>query len=148
MEPEKMINDLAFNVTPDVSGGEKDRETSEIPPEARVALMALFSEPFPEKPYALVPDGGSKARDYTDYVIHKDIATEHQCVIIFDSIVDAFQVAEEYKNATGKEAEPIECDIYSLEEDRFWVKFYRANGAVALMSLPDYKANIGAVPDE
>lgn len=117
-------------------------EPEEITPEVRAAVEALLSEPFPEKPYALVAASEEGSREFTDYVIHKDIDTENQCVFVFDSVVDAFQVAEEYKEATGREAEPIECDIYSLDEERFWVKFYRANGVVAMMSLPDYKQHI------
>lgn len=117
-------------------------EDSAISPEDRAAIEALFADPFPQKPYALVPTGTSASPDYTDYIIHKDIDTENQCIIIFDSIVDAFAVAEEYKQATDREAEPVECDIYSLE-DRFWVKFYRANGVIAMMSVPDYRQHIG-----
>lgn len=123
---------------PASSGGD-----DEMTPEMRAAAEALFADPFPRKPYALVPSGGEGTTDFTDYIIHKDIETEHQCVFVFDSIVDAFGVAEEYKQATGREAEPVECDIYSLEEDRFWVKFYRANGIVAMMPLPAYKEHIG-----
>lgn len=118
-------------------------ESEETSPEMQAALEALFSEPFPQKPYALVPAGGEYSPEHQDYIIHKDIETERQCVILFDSIVDAFAVAEEYKQATGREAEPVECDIFSLEEDRFFVKFYRANGVVAILSLPDYKRHLG-----
>lgn len=120
-------------------------EPEEISPEMRAAIEALVSEPFPQKPYALVVGGGDDDGgnpEFRDYVIHKDIATERQCVFVFDSIVDAFAVAEEYKQATGREAEPVECDIFSLDEERFWVKFYRANGAVAILSLEDYKKNV------
>jgi hypothetical protein len=89
-----------------------------------------------------VPSENGKTPEYTDYIIHKDLDTENQCIILFDSVVDAFQVADEYKEATGRDAEPVECDIYSLDEERFWVKFYRATGAVALLSLEDYKNHI------
>lgn len=115
----------------------------EITPEIQEAVEALLSEPFPQKPYALIPSGGENGPEFTDYVIHKDIETERQCVIVFDSIVDAFAVAEEYQKATGREAEPVECDVYGLEEDRFWLKFYRSNGVVAILSLEDYKRHIG-----
>jgi hypothetical protein len=118
----------------------------DLPPEARAAIEALLSEPFPARPFALVPEGGEKTREHTDYLIHKDLDTERQCVFVFDSIVDAFAVAEEYKQATGREAEPVECDIELLEEDRFWVRFYRANGARADIPLPVYKQFI--VPSE
>lgn len=138
---------FGFNNEP-LDETERPDEDDEIAGQAEAAIAALFSEPFPEKPYALIPEDGERSPEATDYIIHKDIATERQCVLIFDSIVDAFEVAEEYKQATGRQAEPVECDIYSLEEDRFWVKFYRANGAIALMSLPDYKSSIGAVPEE
>lgn len=121
---------------------ETDQDDESAEPDIQAALAALFYEPFPQKPFALVPEGGEKSPEATDYVIHKDIATEHQCVLIFDSIVDAFAVAEEYNQETGRKAEAIECDVYSLEEDRFWVKFYRSNGAIAMMSLPDYKSAI------
>jgi hypothetical protein len=109
----------------------------------------VYSEPFPKKPYALVPAvqvpvlAGSHANpEETEYIIHKDIETENQCVIIFDSIVDAFAVADEYKEATGREAEPVECDVYSLE-DRFWVKFYRANGAIKMLPVTEYRKHVG-----
>ncbi len=125
------------------AGGDELSDARDMTPDEREAIEAFFAEPFPSKPYALVPSGGDNATDFTDYIIHKDINTEHQCVFVFDSIVDAFAVAEEYKEATGREAEPVECDIYSLEEDRFWVKFYRANGSVAMISLPLYKQHIG-----
>jgi len=127
-----------------LTGGDDatDEPAPDLTPQVKAAVESFFSEPFPEKPYALIPTGGERTPEFADYVIHKDIETEHQCVFIFDAIVDAFAVAEEYKEATGKEAEPVPCDIYSLEEDRFWVKFYRASGVVAIMSLPDYKARI------
>lgn len=134
--------DSDFNINWDKEFPPKEEEDVEISPEDRAAIEALFSEPFPQKPYALVPAGNTGTPDYTDYIIHKDIDTENQCVIVFDSIVDAFTVAEEYKEATDREAEPVECDIYSLEE-RFWVKFYRANGVIAMMSVPDYRQHIG-----
>lgn len=114
----------------------------------QAAMEALLEEPFPEKPYALVPEGGEHGVEHQDYIIHKDVETEHQCVIIFDSIVDAFAVAEEYKEATGKTAEPVECNIFALEEDRFWVKFYRANGVVALLPLDAYKQYLQFRRDE
>ena len=118
-----------------------------LPPETRAAMEALLSEPFPQKPYALVPTDAEQTPDSTEYVIHKDIESEHQCVFIFDSIVDAFAVAEEYKQATGREAEPIECDVDTLEEDRFWVRFYRANGLVATIPLPVYKMYVAPSED-
>jgi hypothetical protein len=125
-------------------GRDEDEEVpveslDDLPPEARVAIEALLSEPFPQRPFALVPEGGERTREHADYLIHKDIDTERQCVFIFDSIVDAFAVAEEYKQATGNDAEPVEIDIDELEEDRFWVRFYRANGARADIPLPFYK---------
>jgi hypothetical protein len=118
--------------------GDNEDDTTKM----RAAIEAFFAEPFPEKPYALVPAGGENGREYQDYIIHKDIDTERQCVIIFDSIVDAFAVAEEYKQATGREAEPVECDVNQLE-DRFYLKFYRSNGLVAILSLDDYKDHVG-----
>ena len=121
---------------------EESRTYGDLTPEERAMLDALFAEPFPSRPYALVPAGGENNAEYTDYVIHKDIETENQCVFVFDSIVDAFQVAEEYKQATGREAEPVECDVYSLDEERFWVRFYRANGVIATLPLTTYKEHI------
>lgn len=129
-------------------GDSESEHDAEEDPQMRAALEALLSEPFPQKPYALVPVGGENTPEFTDFVIHKDIETEHQCVFLFDSIVDAFAVAEEYKQATGRDAEPVECDIDSLDEERFWVKFYRANGVVAILSLPDYKIHIGETDDD
>jgi hypothetical protein len=128
--------------------GENDENEPAITPEMRAAMEALLSEPFPQKPFALVPTDGLKNGDETEYVIHKDVETERQCVFIFDSIVDAFAVAEEYKNATGRDAEPIECDVDSLEADRFWVRFYRANGIMADLPLDFYKEYIGPHPDD
>jgi hypothetical protein len=110
-------------------------------------LDALLAEPFPKEPYALVPEGGDHGPGDTEYVIHKDIDTERQCVLLFDSVVDAFAVAEEFQKAVGRAAEPVPCPIRSLE-DRFWVKFYRANGAVAILSLDDYKRYIDPIPEE
>ncbi len=137
-------------VTENNEGNTSDDVAAALTPEVKAAVESFFAEPFPEKPYALIPVGGERTPEFADYVIHKDLETENQCVFIFDSIVDAFAVAEEYKEATGKEAEPVPCDIYSLEEDRFWVKFYRASGVVAIMSLADYKARIngGGESDE
>lgn len=130
--------------------GLSDDPTEELPddftPEMKAALEALLSEPFPQKPFALVPTDAEQTPDSTEYVIHKDIESEHQCVFLFDSIVDAFAVAEEYKQATGRDAEPIECDVDTLEEDRFWVKFYRANGLIATIPLALYKMYV--VPSE
>lgn len=136
-----------FGMQPGNDGEPEDVNESAEDAQMRAALEALLGEPFPQKPYALVPSGGENNPEFTDYVIHKDIDTENQCVFIFDSIVDAFAVAEEYKEATGREAEPVECDVYSLDEERFWVKFYRANGVVAILSLTDYKAHIGNADD-
>ncbi|MDX1933024.1 MAG: hypothetical protein SFU56_10500 [Capsulimonadales bacterium] len=119
-----------------------DNAGNALTPSEKAALEALFSEPFPQKPYALVPANGSSTPEYTDYLIHKDIGTENQCIFLFDSIVDALGVAEEYKEATGRDAEPVECDVYSLEE-RFWVKYYRANGVVVMMPVTDYRTHIG-----
>jgi hypothetical protein len=128
-------------------GEEGAAGADEVPPEVHAAVEALLAEPFPRKPYSLVPAGGERTPEYTDYIIHKDVDTEHQCVFVFDSIVDAFAVAEEYKQATGKEAEAIEIDIYSLDEDRFWVKFYRSNGVVAILSLEHYKQHMELTRD-
>ena len=135
------LGDFDERAAPEI--GAEGQAAPEITPEMQAAAEAFFAEPFPRNPYALIPTDASRTSDFTDYIIHKDIETEHQCVFVFDSIVDAFAVAEEYQQATGKEAEPVECDIYQLEEDRFWVKFYRANGLVAMLPLPVYKEHIG-----
>jgi hypothetical protein len=130
----------------ELPGEFSEERIEDLPPEVEAALEALLSEPFPEKPFALVPEGGENQYEHTDYLIHKDLESERQCVFLFDSIVDAFAVAEEYKQATGKNAEPVECDINTLEEDRFWVRFYRANGARVDLPLSLYKQ--GIVPSE
>ncbi len=100
-------------------------------------MREALEEPFPREPYALFPSGGYSGPDGIDFLIHKEISNEAQCVLLFDSIVDAFAVAEEYKNATGKEAEPRPIEARGIE-DRFWVKFYRANGAVIVRPLNFY----------
>ena len=142
-DEERLGNFLGDFNEREVAGNPHADAPPEMTPEMQAAAEAFFATPFPRNPYALVPTDAGRASDFTDYIIHKDIETENQCVFVFDSIVDAFAVAEEYQQATGKEAEPVECDIYQLEEDRFWVKFYRANGLVAMLPLPVYKEHIG-----
>jgi len=94
--------------------------------------------PLPREPYALFPVGGYSGPEGFDFLIHHDIETEAQCVLLFESIVDAFTVAEEYKKATGKDAEAKPIDIRGVE-DRFWVKFYRADGEIFICPLQLYR---------
>ena len=104
-------------------------------------LREALEEPFPREPYALFPVGGYTGYEGVDFLIHKEISNEAQCVLLFDSIVDAFTVAEEYKTATGKVAEPRPINYREIE-DRFWVKFYRANGAIIMCPLDDYRERV------
>jgi hypothetical protein len=101
-----------------------------------------LDDPFPREPYALFPTGGYSGPEGVDFLIHKEISNEAQCVLLFDSIVDAFTVAEEYKTATGKEAEPRPVNYREIEE-RFWVKFYRANGTIIMCPIEDYARRVG-----
>lgn len=117
-----------------------------LDPQVAEMMHLLLESPFPSRPFALCPENGSTNRDYADYLIHKDLDTENQCVFIFDSLVDAESVAEEYFDATGKHATVVECDIETLEEDRFWVRFYRRNGVRADLPLSVYKTYI--LPEE
>ena len=120
------------------SGTEENEGASALDEERERLLREALEEPFPKEPYALFPEGGYAGPEGNDFLIHKEISNEAQCVLLFDSIVDAFGVAEEYKTATGKEAEPRPIDIREIE-DRFWVKFYRANGTIIMCPLDAYR---------
>ena len=140
--PPFALPEFGLSSDPDVTGHALPPagETPPAPdPAHQEAVDALLSEPFARRPWALVPKEGGKTREYTDYIIHKDIENEHQCVLLFDSIVDSFAVAEQYEKATGREAESVECDLDAFEDDRFWVKYYRTNGLIAFMPISEYK---------
>ena len=92
---------------------------------------------FPRKPYALIPAGGYAGVEGLDFLIHKEISNEAQCALLFESIVDAFRVAEQYKEATGKEAEPCPIEARGIE-DRFWVKYYNADGQIFIAPIQQY----------
>ena len=104
-------------------------------------MRALRDEPFPREPYALFPEGGYAGSEGMDFLIHKEISNEAQCVLLFESVVDAFTVAEEYKTATGRTAEPRPLDHREIE-DRFWVKFYRRDGEIVMCPLDDYRRRV------
>ncbi len=99
---------------------------------------------FAAEPYALViPQpvlAGSWAGEGEDvtFVIHKEISNEAQCVLLFESIVDALTVAEDYRVATGETAEPRTVNPRHIE-DRFWVKYYSADGGIFLMPIQVYR---------
>lgn len=102
---------------------------------------------FPRKPYALFPAGGYLGDDGHDFLIHKEISNEAQCVLLFESIVDADKVVAEYKAATGKNCEPRRIEARGVE-DRFWVKFYRADGNIVMCPIEAYWERMKLRDDE
>ena len=72
-----------------------------LSPMEQAALEALFSEPFPAKPYALAINGDDLSSETTDYLVHQDEVTGKQCLFVFDSVVDAMTAAEEFKQTLG-----------------------------------------------
>lgn len=99
---------------------------------------SMPSATLPKRPWALFPDGARRDAEMQEFLIHKDIETEAQCILLFESLVDAWKVSRDYLAATGKSSNSDRIDVWSLE-DRFWVKFYREDGTIIMCPVEEYR---------
>ena len=115
----------------------EEEEIRQIKAEQQAETSEVTLADFPRKPYALFPAGGYVGEEGVDFLIHKEISTEDQCVLLFESIVDADRVVDEYKQATGRDCEPRRIEARGIE-DRFWVKYYCADGSIVIGPITAY----------
>jgi hypothetical protein len=97
--------------------------------------------PFERTPYALwaYEDDGTlptRAEEAT-FVLHKDLETEYLHVMLFEALDDAYKTLAEFKEATGRDAEPKRTDVRAIGE-HFYIRLFRANGIWEDMSLQEY----------
>lgn len=89
---------------------------------------------LPSRPYALVTDG---TVEEGELVLHRDYESEQNHVMLFETLDDAYALAAEFKEATGKDAQPNPCDPRQLEE-RFHIRLFRPGGLIIDLSREAY----------
>jgi hypothetical protein len=97
---------------------------------------------FPRNVYVLARAGSSD-----EFISHRDYDHELNYILIFDSMVDADGVAQEYREVTGSHAEPLLINIEGINiGDKFGVRYYAYDGDIEQpmdMLIEDYRACIG-----
>jgi hypothetical protein len=97
---------------------------------------------FPRNVYVL-----ARAASPDEFILHRDYDHEMNYILIFDSMVDADGIAQEYTAATGDRAEPQLIDVGKIDiGDKFGVRYYAYDGDIEQpmdMLIEDYRACIG-----
>jgi len=118
---------------------DEDQSDEEDAEEGEGDPLDAIGGALPTRPYALVTDG---TVEEGELVLHRDYESEQNHVMLFETLDDAYALAAEFKEATGKDAQPNPCDPRQLEE-RFHIRLFRPGGLIIDLSREAYLELIG-----